>query len=346
MKKVLLVIVILVFGFSGIAQISNFTKASTEVTVGTTEYDWQTFGSQYNRIYLTNDGKIGLAWIMGTGTFADRGTGYNFYNGTTWGTLPTIRVESVKTAYPSLCQIGAGEIFASHNGTTGLVINQRPAIGTGAWTESILLGPVNSHGGTSMLWPRMMVNGNSVHILALTDINYMYQGIKSALVYYRSTDGGITWDKQGVVIPGLDSTIFKKFNSDTYSWAPPKGDTIAFAVSGVGVGLILMKSFDNGETWNKTIIFDFPYKHGNYTWTPCFDASVSLTFDTSNNVHLVCGRMYIQVSDSTTGNYSYNSYTDGLLYWTEGMGALDTAKLADFDWLEDNGYLIGCLVLK
>ena len=56
--------------------------------------------------------------------------------------------------------------------------------------------------------------------------------------------------------------------------------------------------------------------------------------------------MYFQVSDSTTGNYSYNSYTDGLLYWTEGMGALDTAKLADFDWLEDNGYLIGCLVLK
>ncbi|MFY9229397.1 MAG: hypothetical protein WBI87_05315, partial [Bacteroidales bacterium] len=50
--------------------------------IGNTEYDIQSNKSIDSRIYLYPDGTIGATWIRGTGTLADRGTAYNYYDGT------------------------------------------------------------------------------------------------------------------------------------------------------------------------------------------------------------------------------------------------------------------------
>ena len=63
-------------------------QALTEKIIGVTKYDLQSNGSCQNRVYRFSDGTIGAAWTMGSINpgFSDRGTGYNYFDGTNWGT--------------------------------------------------------------------------------------------------------------------------------------------------------------------------------------------------------------------------------------------------------------------
>ncbi len=58
-----------------------------EEQIGDTRYDDQANASIQNRIYLYDDGTIGAAWTRALvdGTWTDRGTGYNYFDGNLWG---------------------------------------------------------------------------------------------------------------------------------------------------------------------------------------------------------------------------------------------------------------------
>ncbi|MBN3036696.1 MAG: hypothetical protein JW861_14015, partial [Bacteroidales bacterium] len=80
----------------------------SEEQIGTTRYDHQANGTLSNRITMFDDGAIGAVWTMGfqEPSFPDRGTGYNYSDGTSWGPLPTQRIESVRTGWPTYAQAG------------------------------------------------------------------------------------------------------------------------------------------------------------------------------------------------------------------------------------------------
>ena len=71
--------------------------------IATTYYDQQTNASTQNRIYYFDDGTIGatLTWGMEPSSYPDRGTGYNYFDGTSWLAFPTERIESMRTGWPS-----------------------------------------------------------------------------------------------------------------------------------------------------------------------------------------------------------------------------------------------------
>ncbi|MEZ5197139.1 MAG: hypothetical protein R2764_12250 [Bacteroidales bacterium] len=80
-------------------------------------YDLQTNSSTQNRIYKFDDGFIGATWTMGytTGTWNDRGTGYNTFDGNSWGPAPSERIEDEKCGWPSYTDWGDnGEVIANH----------------------------------------------------------------------------------------------------------------------------------------------------------------------------------------------------------------------------------------
>jgi len=67
------------------------TPGVNESIIGTTVYDLQSNANVQNRIYAYPDGTIGATWTMGlTGSpgFSDRGTGYNYFDGFSWGEAP------------------------------------------------------------------------------------------------------------------------------------------------------------------------------------------------------------------------------------------------------------------
>jgi hypothetical protein len=93
-------------GYKGPNQLHTATAGGTiieETILGTTFYDLQTNASLSNRIHCYDDGTIGTVWTMGleATSFPDRGTGYNYFNGATWGAQPMQRIETLRTGWPS-----------------------------------------------------------------------------------------------------------------------------------------------------------------------------------------------------------------------------------------------------
>ncbi len=67
-----------------------------EELIGYSYWDLQTNNSCQNRIYAYNDGDIGTTWNLGLTPYyySDRGTGYNYFDGESWLSFPTGRIES------------------------------------------------------------------------------------------------------------------------------------------------------------------------------------------------------------------------------------------------------------
>lgn len=311
---------------TGQAKNIKSTTSIYDEYVGETQYDWQTNSSMSNRCYLYPDATVGLVWIHGLAppTFPNRGTGYNYFNGSSWD-FPVSPIEPFKTGWPSYTHLGNnGEVVIAHS-DADLIISKRTTKGTGSWAISTIPSP-----GLSPKWASATVSGSTVHILtSLADTaagGPLYMGQNKPILYYRSQDEGVTWDIQAQVIPGLDaaSGYTQGFGSDCYSWAEPMGDTIAFVAGNSWTDLILMKSTDGGTTWSKTFIFRHPYPDFNETTTLTTDTPYAcdgrhaVGLDSYGNAHVAFGIMRVDNSDTTDGITSYFPATDGLAYWKEG----------------------------
>jgi hypothetical protein len=325
------------------------SKSTLEDQLGTTRYDMQTNEAPQNRFYVYPDGTMAGTWTMGMleTAYADRGTGYNYFDGSSWGAEPSARIESIRTGWPSYGPWnGNGEYVIAHNLSSTLVMNTRPVKGTGTWTQA--LKPPAPSGATAIAWPRAITNGTNnmnIHIIVLTEPvangGVKYKGVDGALIYYRSTDGGTTWDKNGIQLPGLDSTNYAGFGGDEYAWGSPHGDTIYFVVGGPYSDMYLMQSNDNGDTWTKTEILTNANKK--LTTVPTYkapwyssDGSVACEMGKNGVVHVLSGIGGGEIQSST--EYIMIN-RNGLIYWNTTMPILKDSL--NLDTLNAYGQLLG-----
>ena len=333
-----------------------------EADMGTTWYDLQSNTSMQNRIHYYNDGTIGGAWIFGeehaTG-FGDRGTGYNYFDGNAWGPAPTARIEGDRTGWPAYAPLGEnGEIIVAHySGAAidGLAISIRTDKGTGEWTMTDFFGPAGHEG---LLWPRMATGGvdNSViHMIPLTkpvgNGGAIYEGIDGAVLYCRSSDGGATWDIENELLDEINADYFTHVSGDTYE-IQARGDVVAFIVGDSWTDVVLMKSTNGGDDWEKTVIWENPYDlfdPANPIATDtfyCFDGSKHLAIDMDGKVHVAFGINRSLCDGSWPA--SWFPLVDGLGYWNEDrptfsndINALNPYDNAPYTELVEDYSLIG-----
>ncbi|MCX6252070.1 MAG: hypothetical protein NTX61_15140 [Bacteroidetes bacterium] len=333
--------------YGGVGPVLAMVGTAT-LLVGDSQYDLQTNGSMQDRFYMYGDGTMGAAWIYGTSysSFPERGTGYNYQNGGGWNSTPTSRIEAERTGWPSYQPWNnTGEIVIAHQSSyPQLVISTRTTRGTGSWTESYISPP---SGAPGLNWPHMITSGptnNYIHMLVVTTPTASgggtYNGQDGALLYYRSLDGGVTWDEAGVILNELNSSYYPGFSADNYAWGSPHGDTLVFAVGGWYRDVFIMKSTDNGTTWSKVPILNNGYiwhNEGEYLnpFTGC-DGSLCVEMDHQGRYHVVFGRM--KLADYGSGTL-YWPETDGLVYWNSDMPMLNDSL--DLSILEANGQLMG-----
>ena len=310
-----------------------------------TKYDLQSNKSSQNRLYLFPDGKMGATASMSHddgGAWPNRGTGINLFDGSTWGPLPNTRIENEKCGWPSYAPYGAnGEIVVTHTNADGLNVARRNTKGTGAWTQTILPGPPEA---VDISWPRTVTNGPDhtyIHIIALT--YSVYQGLDLALLYYRSLDGGLTWETENRILDGMTSAEYLGFSADSYAWANPHGDTLAFTIGYSWYDQILMKSTDNGNTWTKTVIYSSPYNltgigGSSSSYFYCPDGTGAIVLDKNGMAHVTFGLAQDSLFGSST-NYYGNGWAHGVVYWNESMPTL--RQDLDPDSLLANNQLIG-----
>ena len=305
----------------------DYSLAVDETEIGGTVYDLQSNTLLGNRIHMFQDGSMGAIWTMGISAtaFPGRGTGYNFFDGTSWGSAPTARIESLRTGWPSYAPLGIdGELVVSHDfAASELYYLTRDTKGTGAWSETLFS---YSSGPSTLSWARATTSGsdnNYIHMVA-NSVNE-YEGMASALVYSRSEDAGASWDIENTILDGMTSTEYLDIGADEYVWAEQKNGTIALLVGGAWHDLFMMKSDDNGDSWDKTVIWEHPYPLFDWDVTItdtffCCDNSASICLDNDGNAHVVFG--ISRVAHFDVGNtYNYWPYYDGVGYWNETMPA-------------------------
>lgn len=308
------------------------SRTYTSTSIGTTGYQLQTNAAICNRLINSPDGTISATWTFSAqqSTWSERGTGYNYFNGSSWGTAPGVRIENTRTGFTNIGITGTGaEVVVSHE-ASDLHISKRATKGTGTWSNAAFLGSPD-------VWSRLAVggaNGNTLHVISQTTGvgGAPFMGQDGAIAYSRSKDGGVTWDKLHTVIPEIDVNSYLGFGGDSYS-IDAKGDTIAIVAGGFDVDVVLIKSIDNGDTWTKTIVKYFPFPLFDETQTitdldgdgaadqvETNDASVHVMLDNMGKAHVWYGFMNMMNDDLTDGGVSYYPGTDGLMYWNEDMG--------------------------
>lgn len=321
--------------------VANPNKSFTETVIGGTEYDVQTNKSIDTRIYLYDDNTIATAWTMGTGSFSDRGTGYNYFDGSVWGPSPTARIEgTIRTGWGSYFPFNSGEIVVAHEGLTNYVVTTRPAKGTGAWTSTLVPGPA----GAEVTWPRVITVGDTIHILSNAYVD-AYESMKMPILYSRSVDAGTTWTHE--IIPGMDYASGElSYSADMYAWATPKDGVLAFIVGNMWQDVYVMKSTDGGNSWTKTIVFDHPNPFTFETLAPMdttyvCDGLLSVEIDNTGEIHAAFGVTRVLVEDPASEQFSWFPFVSYLAYWNEGMGLLPTL---DIDIMDAAGRVVGFLM--
>lgn len=299
-----------------------------EEIIGNTWYDLQSNYGMQNRIYAYEDGTFGAVFTLGfdyPNFTSDRGTGYNYYDGSAWGAWPTEKLESDRTGWPAYSALHEnGEIVVSHlSGATedGLKILTRAVKGTEEWNESTFYGPA---GNESLLWPRMTTGGvehSVIHLFALTrpvaNNGTPYMGLDGALLYSQSSDGGLSWEQENIILDGMTSYEYTGFSADTYE-IQAQGDNVAILVGDPWCDLMLFKSTDGGDNWVKTIIWEHPYPMWNGTPTDtfyCADGAHHFAFDPDGRVHVVFGINRALSVDGTA--QSWFPGVGGIGYWNE-----------------------------
>jgi hypothetical protein len=309
----------------------------SEEYVGTSIYDLQTNNSIQNRIIADDAGVAACFTFSATNssdTYPDRGTGYNYRTAGAWQDDITQRVESMRTGWTSLMHPSNGsEVLMNHSGTGGIKVWTRAAIGTGNWVNSIVPTP----SGFAMFWPRATsggADGNSIHMICLADPNAgaYTNGMTGPILYNRSTDGGATWDLTEVLLPGEENTsLVDGFSADTYA-IYARGNKIAIATFGDLQDSYIWISNDNGITWTRSTIWDFPIDNyvidqgtdieldGLQDTILSSDGAGAVYIDASGTAHAAFGTMFytddLGVIDSV---YSYFPLGGSIAYWNEAM---------------------------
>jgi len=298
--------------------------------IGTTRYDLQSNYSVASRLFKRADGTMSATWTYGidnVNSFPDRGTGYNYFDATNWGTAPTARLENVRTGWPNNGILANGKEFVISHGTNKWNNITRTTAGTGTWSDISI--PPSAFAYIS--WPRTAVSGNTIHCIGLdtgTGSPTLYN-----LFYWRSTDGGTTWDKTDVNIEPTGSST-KKIGGDNYA-IDVAGNTVAIVVFGQFNDIALFKSTDGGNTFTKTLIMDFPVDNFDLSTSALLDIDANgtadqimtcdkagaLVIDNNGLVHVFFGKYQVSDGAAADGQYSYAPTTDGLMYWNETMGA-------------------------
>jgi len=327
-------------------------KIFDNLVIGTTWYDAQTinYGNIMPRMWEYEDGTVGASWVSaGEDLVPNRGIGYNYYNGTEWGT-PDLHV-GPEDRHGTVCYApwGAnGEVACTYQYIANegpIHFFRRDVKGTGDWIQTSVNGPE----GTSIVWQSMTTSGENnefIHLLAST-YDTPVQGQDAALLYFRSADGGETWDPDGIIIDGLGSDDLVTINALSFNWSNSVGSNIAFTYGFDEWGGWVFKSDDNGDSWDQITVMESPFSpFFPPDDTPIFGLGIgesSVALDSQGKAHVVFPRMMQGWTGATWGYYPLNS--DGLIYWNEDMEPLDTTIISSMglDNLEAGGYLCGAV---
>lgn len=303
-----------------------------------TTYDLQSNQFVANRMVQWADGSVAVVATMSHEnnlSASDRGTGYNYYDGTSFGEQPDARIEPWKTGWPSIAQWkDNGEILLAH-GNNGMQCFTRENAGEGEWQYMGSLPPYPEgypYTSNYATWPRVVTCGENHNVVIA--IATLQQSVSSDETDTRT----IMWRSEDAVNWTCTYSLLEEFgyetgfySADDYCMAA-NGNTVAIVYSGNLVNSVWMfKSTDCGQTWTSTRVWEHPYEGHQldeeglaYEDTLYMPMNSSVVVDNNGVVHVAMNTFEMaHWADTQSGyyNYFYGRAVDGILYWNDTQEA-------------------------
>ncbi len=307
--------------FSFVGSLPNMTRADGELDH--TVYDWQSNAGARTWTHVWPDGKINFAFTHAADNgYGDRGTCIGTYNSANDEWIPGGgRIENERTGFGSIAQYGEnGLVVAAHTAADCRVyiIPNKDEIAAGTYEKVSVLN--NTY---EPAWPSVMTSGenrNIIHVVATassTD-NLINPAIKDPIIYFRSQDGGQTWDKENVILPFMNEEYCLDWGSNACHWMETtNSNRLTLVVNNAWSDGMVIYSDDNGETWQRKVF----YQHhgiGNDTGEAIFlyPRWVSAQYDTEGMLHIA---YEFNGSSGAAGSNGYYPGLGGVAYWDETL---------------------------
>lgn len=270
------------------------------VKIGLSNYGLQTNASIPRRIQVYSDGKVSAVWTTSPNSspWTTRGSGYNHFDGSDWFSTVTSRIEMLRTGWPNLTSYDNGtnviENVLSHysnaGGSGGYSINTNDGIGSTVWAET------EKDNGTGPIWPRTATSGDYLYVIGnYSDTLIVKNNVKRPMVFSRYDMKNDTWVDDKITLPGYNDEIFSFGSGDVYSM-DVKDNVVAILVGGIAKYIVLWKSLDYGDTWERTIIDSFvwpePKFQGDTITFRYNDGAVNVLVDDNKVCHAFWGTLH------------------------------------------------------
>ena len=307
-----------------IAFVAHFAVCTfEEAELGYSIYDWQSNSGARTWTHVWPDGKVNFAYTVSNDLGnATRGTAIDTYDAAT-GTwqLSGGRVENEKTGFGSIAQYGSnGIVVAAHTSSNCciyIVPDKDNITAQSVSAASVLNSPYRPS------WPAVMTSGPNrdiIHVVAHATQGSVpdMEGVHYPVLYFRSSDGGQTWDRENVVLPYMDPSYALSWTGNNCYWMETTDDNcLALVVNNPWSDGMVIYSYDNGNTWQRKVFYHHPDLFGDFSEPFYYPLWTSCQWDSQHRLHV------LYEFNAATGNPGASQWWDpcigGVAYWNEEM---------------------------
>ena len=246
--------------FENVQSQPNMTRSDGELDY--TTYDWQSNSGARTWTINWPDGKVSFAYTVAyEENFSDRGTGIGTYDPVADEWIPLGgRIENEKTGFGSIARYkNNGIVVAAHTATDLKVFIVEDK-------DNMTPNSVPAIYNTGKDWyshPAVMTSGPNRDIIHMVAAEFTGDsdgdGITNGIRYWRSLDGGQTWDKQESVLPFLTIEYGTEHGTNSYYFMETTDDNcLALVINTGNTDGMVLYSYDNGDTWERKVYFHDP----------------------------------------------------------------------------------------
>ncbi|MBR1513713.1 MAG: T9SS type A sorting domain-containing protein [Bacteroidales bacterium] len=307
--------------FENVQNQPNMTRTDGELDY--TTYDWQSNAGNLTRTIVWPDGKINFAYtIASDASFSDRGTGIGTYDSEKdeWTPLGG-RIENERTGFGSIARYKEnGIVVAAHtnNNLAIYIAEDKDNMEPNSVSAALYVGSADyTH-------PAVMTSGPNRDIIHMIACKFQgYEGnVYEPLRYWRSSDGGQTWDKEYVELPFLTAEYGINWGSNSYYFMETSDNNrIGLVINNSWSDGMVLYSDDNGETWERKVFYHHPDPFGTYPsegWGFGYPRCTSMQWGVDGELCMAYEwNGSNDVATSTSGGYFPGM--GGVAFWSESL---------------------------